>query len=141
MRDPLDSRPDAYALLECAEDCKGNDARRKYTSQLARRAAGQSELQAAREILTRNELRLAYDLYRYNLGQDLTGGKPLEAPRIEVETPLPLEISGLNPEWIDMAGMLAQIPLEWAAPLEPVLVPVAAYADAVLPNVPIEFDK
>src|SRR5690242_12427596 len=128
MRDPLDNRPDAYALLECAEDCKAAEARRKYTSQLARRAAGQNELQAAREILTRNEQRLAYDLYRYNIGQDLSGGKPLEPPRVAVETPLPLEISGLSAAWIDVAGMLALIPMEWAVPFETRLIPVAAYA-------------
>src|ERR1051326_5270184 len=109
MRDPMDNRPDAYALLDCEEDCKGNEARRKYTSQLAARAAGQSDLQAAREILTRNELRMAYDIFRYNIGQDLSA-KPLEPPSIDVETPLPLEIAGLSLEWIDVAGMLAQVP-------------------------------
>src|SRR5260221_14750664 len=91
MRDPLDDRPDPYALLNCSETCTRADAQRNYTAQLVRRAAPQRDLQAAREILVHPEQRMMYDVFRYNFVDDAGGTEASRAAQLdlEIETPLP----------------------------------------------------
>jgi hypothetical protein len=140
MKDPLDNRPDAYLLLNCTENCARADAQRNYTAQLVRRAAPQRDLQRARELLVRSEQRLLYDIFRYNFTLEAAGTEALKAPELDIEVTLPLEPLRLCRDWIDVIGLLEQIPLRWTAPEPPALCSLPVDGDTLVQKTPIEFD-
>jgi hypothetical protein len=141
MKDPLDDRPDAYALLDCSENCTRAVAQRNYTMQLVRRAVPQRDLQAAREVLVRANQRLLYDIYRYNFPEEVAGTDTLEPSNFDLEIDLPLPDAEFDPEWVDLAALAAQIELRWTSPNPPDVEPLLEAGEPIVPILPIEFDS
>lgn len=141
MKDPFDSRPDAYALLNCSESCTRADAQRNYTSQLVRRTAPQRDLQAARELLVRADQRLIYDAYRYNISENLAGTEAFRVPELDLNIMLPLPPRAFDPEWLILDAIAPDLESKWSAPDPPDIEPLleSMFPDAT--ELPIEFDS
>lgn len=149
MKDPLDTREDAYQRFNEEAKEQGKELRLSPTSrrgdivrvfgQLQIKAKNRGGLQEAYDRLTRVDRRALEDILFYSVEEVRSDGQPLPMPAWDGDQEMAL------PD-IDLAGLIEMSSEDWqaAVPLdfrEIVVSPIGRYEEPFVPPIEVEFEK